>query len=135
VGGQRAGVRAAERDEGVDIRAAAHALDVVARDHPAERVTHDVDLVDTGPLAQLIHVLAQLVGGRADVAGEEAVVHGVHGAEPAPVQRAPEDREDRAVVHDPVDQQDRRAGRLHIGDHEAAPHRRQRIGAVAGGVV
>ena len=76
---------------------------------------------------------AELVRGGADVAGEEAVVHGVHGAEAAAAQRAAEHGEHRPVVHDPVHQQDRRPGCLHVGDEQAAPHRGQRVRPVPGG--
>ena len=73
----------------------------------------------------------QLVRRFPQVAGEQAVVDGVHHPEPAPAQRAAEHGEDGAVVHDPVDEQDRGARRLRVGDDEAAPQRAERVGAVA----
>ena len=62
--------------------------------------------------------------------GEHAEVDGVHDAEPAPAQLAGEEREDRAVVDDPVHEEHRRGRRVHVGDDEAPLRRAQGVGAV-----
>ena len=67
VGGGRAGVRAAERAEGVHPRVAAHALHVVARDDAAERVADDVDALVPGGLAGALDELGEARGRAPDV--------------------------------------------------------------------
>ena len=116
-------VRAAERDERVHALVAAEALHVVARDEPAHRVADDVDALVAGLLADLLDDRAEPVGEQPDVAVDRGVVDVDDAAEAAAAQPAAQQREDRAVVDDAVDQDDRRARGLDVAHDQPALHR------------
>ena len=103
----RALVRRPEGHEGLDPVVATLALDVVAGDQPAEAVADDVHAVVPGLLADALDVRAEVGGTARDVGQQRAVVPAAHVGEPPAPQAAVHHREDRPVVHEAVDQEDR----------------------------
>ena len=116
----RALVRGAEGDDGVHPLVTAHPLDVVAGDQTAETVSDHVHLLVARLRGQLLDRDRQVLGGRPDVMGQQAVVERGQIGEPPPAERPLQRREDGVVVDDAVDQQDRRGRRVDRVVHEAA---------------
>jgi hypothetical protein len=106
----------------VHVPIAAEALHVVAGHEPAHRVADDVHPLVAGLLADLLDQRAQPGGHVGDVVGERRVVERVGAPEAATAQCPAQKGEDAAVVDDPVDQDDRRPGRLDVADDEPALH-------------
>ena len=79
-----------------------------------------VDALMPGLFAHLVDECAQSPCHGTDVIGERRVVEGVRRAEPATVQTASQEREDRAIVEDAVDQHDGRAGGFDVADEKTA---------------
>ena len=121
----------AQGDEGVDALVPTEPRDVVAGDEATHAVANDVDPLVAGLGDERLDLLGQLGGGDADVARQDGVVHRRHPAEASTAQTEAQQGEDRPVVDDPVDEEDRRAGGLHVGDHQAALHRWQVLDAIA----
>ena len=115
-------VRRPECHQGVHARVAAHPLDVVARDQTAEAVADHVDpLVARLSAPAARSPTAESCAAVADVTGEQAVVERATASrEAAPAQRPIHHGEDRVVVDDAVDQQDRRGRRV---DRRSGPGR------------
>ena len=130
-----AGVRRAEGDERVHAGVAAEALHVVARDEAAQRVAHDVHALVAGLLAGALHEVLEAGGRAPHVVREGAVVEREHPAEAGAPQAAAQQGEDRAVVDQPVHQDDRRAGGDDVAEDQPALHGRQVAEGEAGEVL
>ena len=120
-------VRGAERDQGVHPCIAPQPLHVVAGDQPAETVADHVNPLVAGVGRQLLHRLAKQLGGGRDVAGQQAVVVRRDGEKAAATQRAVQQGEDRVVVDDAMDQQDRRFRRIDVVVDQAALFRAEPV--------
>jgi hypothetical protein len=113
-------VRRAQGDQGVYVAVASEALHVVAGYQATETVADDVDAFLSGGCGQFLDGLAQPYGCPRDVVGVQAVVIGRQRLEAAPPKRALHDSEDHMVLDDPVHQQNRRRGRVHVEMEESA---------------
>ena len=100
-------VRGAQRDQGADSLVSAHPLHVVPGDQAAERVTDDVDAFVAGVGGEPLDRLGEVAGRSADVAGQEPVVEPGQIGETSAPQGPLEQGEDRVVVDDAVDEEDR----------------------------
>ena len=93
---------------------AAQSLHVIARYQAAKAVSDDMDSFVTGGRRQLLDGLAQPCSGPWNAVGQQAVVVRGERLEPAAPQRVLHHREDCVVVDDPVDEHDRRLGRVYL---------------------
>ena len=119
IGGIRPAVGGADRHEGVDPLVPAEASDVVAGDQATEAVPDDVDALIAGLGDDRLHLGAQVECGAAQISGQGGPVHREDRAEAAPGQPAPQEREDRPVVDQPVHQQDRCPRRFQMVQEQA----------------
>ncbi len=103
-----------ERQQSVYVPVACQALHVKASDQPTETMADHVDTLVAGCCGELLYGLAQPYGCTWDVVGKQSVVISGQRLEAAPSERTFHHGEDRVVVDDPVHQQDRRLGRVHV---------------------
>ncbi len=126
-------VRCAQRHQGVHTGVAVEFLHVVAGDQAAEGVPDDVYARVARLLAHRLDHRGQLAGRRRDVRGEQRQVHGGDPSEASPAQRPAQPSEDRPVVDQAMDQQDRCARGFDVADEQPAPQRGEAVEGVAVG--
>ena len=129
-GRNRAPVGRAECDQGVHPFVATEVLDVVAAHDSAHGVPDHVHPFVSGLAADLFDQRSQSACHGPDVLRQRRVVQRHDPTEAAPAQSAAQQREDRAVVHDPVQQDDRGARGLDVADQQTTLHRRQTLEVV-----
>src|SRR5215213_5918748 len=115
---QRAGVGSREGDQRVQAAVTAETLHIVASYQTTEAVADDLDPFVTGFCTEFVDGRPQVHRRAANVAGEQPVVETGEVAEPPAAQGPVQHGEDRMVVPDAVNQQDRRRSDLDSFMHD-----------------